>query len=185
MKTKTCFKCGRTLPISEFYTHSQMSDGHLNKCKDCTRRDVKQYRSANPRAELASRLKACRKNPTHKNANMAVDAALRAGVMVRPSVCQGCGRSASETRLSAHHHDYLKPLDVIWLCAACHRPVDKVRSFVESGATWDAWSKQNLKRKNRIKHALEYYKQHARVQNVEAIDEVLRDLDSFDSEEAT
>lgn len=40
MDTKVCFKCGRELPLSSFYKHSRMGDGHLNKCKDCTRKDV-------------------------------------------------------------------------------------------------------------------------------------------------
>lgn len=40
-KEKICFKCQNLLPIVEFYTHKKMPDGHLNKCKNCTKIDVR------------------------------------------------------------------------------------------------------------------------------------------------
>ena len=36
---KKCFKCGVKKELSEFYVHPRMKDGHLGKCKDCTKMD--------------------------------------------------------------------------------------------------------------------------------------------------
>lgn len=35
-----------------------------------------------------------------------------------PRVCQACGR---EGFIQAHHQDYKKPTEVLWLCSSCHK----------------------------------------------------------------
>jgi hypothetical protein len=41
---KRCFKCGEEKPIEQFHLHAMMADGHLNKCKACSRKDDTAYR---------------------------------------------------------------------------------------------------------------------------------------------
>lgn len=41
IEKKECFKCMNVLPLSEFYKHKGMIDGHLNKCKTCTKKEAK------------------------------------------------------------------------------------------------------------------------------------------------
>ena len=36
---KICFRCNVEKPLSEFYKHPCTKDGHLNKCKTCTKKD--------------------------------------------------------------------------------------------------------------------------------------------------
>jgi hypothetical protein len=131
---KTCFKCGETKDRGEFYRHGQMGDGLLGKCKDCTKRDVRQHRMDNAdalreydrerskrperRAERTRRAYADRaKHPDKTSARYAVSNALRDG-RLKKRPCAFCG---FDERVEAHHHDYSKPLDVTWLCSPCHR----------------------------------------------------------------
>ena len=36
---KVCFKCNLEKSLDEYYVHKQMADGHLGKCKICTKSD--------------------------------------------------------------------------------------------------------------------------------------------------
>ncbi len=127
---KECFKCGETKPLDEFYKHPQMADGHLNKCKKCNRRDVRlhrqdkieKYRAYDRERGArmdASRLRSYRARcPEKAKAHRAVAYRLRTGDLSRPESCERCG---SDFHIHAHHDDYSKPLDIMWLCASCHK----------------------------------------------------------------
>lgn len=122
---KRCTKCGRELPLSEFNRDKSRKTGHKPWCKHCTA-EYQHERYATG-ADLEERLRACSRNPTPENARMATRAAIRAGRLTRPHVCSGCGCTDQERRIEAHHADYTRPLDVIWLCTSCHRYMDQQR----------------------------------------------------------
>jgi len=48
--------------------------------------------------------------------------AVRRGEIKKPNACQLCD---SVTELDAHHVDYGRPLDVIWVCHSCHGRVHR------------------------------------------------------------
>src|SRR6266436_1025182 len=51
-------------------------------------------------------------------AHLAVQFALRRGRLVKPKRCEDCN---AEVPLQGHHPNYKERLNVIWLCAACHK----------------------------------------------------------------
>lgn len=146
MDTKRCFKCLCVKPLAEFYAHPKMADGRLNKCKECTKRDVLAYRAANAervrsydkaRASMPHRVasrkaylqtaagkdahrralvNSARRHPDRRAARQALNNALRDGAVVRWP-CEVCGSAKTE----GHHPDYSRPLLVVWLCGHHHR----------------------------------------------------------------
>ena len=132
---KVCRSCGINKDIGEYYAHREMADGHLNICKECIKRNVRnrrlrfptkvreydRRRSTNPERILSSRKITKRQRGSvlgYQAAHNAVCRAVRKGSLVKPNKCSLCGNAG---RIEAHHSDYSKPLDVIWLCCECHK----------------------------------------------------------------
>ena len=134
---KQCFKCGRILDIEEFYTHPSMKDGHLGKCKDCTKHDafvrsrqksdqIKEYEKVRSQTEKRKQsrrfyvAKYRKEHPERVAINLRVRRAIKSGKIIKPECCSICGRKGPTV---AHHHDYNKPLEVIFVCQSCHKRI--------------------------------------------------------------
>ena len=128
MESKRCFKCGEIKPLTEFYKHSGMADGYLNKCKDCSKKDsinnrnknidkYREYDRKRGNRQDKSYIKEYRKKyPKKHKAQNLVNNNVRNGNLHKEPCCI-CG---SNKNIVAHHDDYDKPLNVRWMCQACH-----------------------------------------------------------------
>lgn len=125
---KKCFKCESVLPRTHFYKHKQMADGLLGKCKSCTKKDALLYRNDNIlRIREYDRSRGNRKTEKYRKeyinrfknkyfAHNCVSNAKRDKKLFGEP-CEICG---AKKPIHAHHDDYLKPLNIRWLCSACH-----------------------------------------------------------------
>ncbi|WP_428383575.1 hypothetical protein [Nevskia ramosa] len=145
MNTKTCFRCLLLKPLDDFYRHPQMADGHLNKCKECTKQDVRSNRVVNiehyrvydarrnirlDRVQMRANYQKTEKgaasvllaqsgyvkrHPEKRAAHIQLGKAVRDGSVI-PQPCQVCGAGNAH----GHHENYSRPLDVWWLCPKHH-----------------------------------------------------------------
>ena len=133
VRSKECFKCKTVKPLEAFYKHLMMADGHVNKCKECNKNDVTANRNKNiekvraydrTRGKIPERIKtvteitrAWRAEDSRRAlAHSSVARAIRRGELLRQPCCR-CGAE----KTVAHHEDYDKPLEVVWLCQPCHK----------------------------------------------------------------
>ena len=130
MSEKQCFKCGEVKDLSCFYKHPQMKDGHVNKCKICNQKDVKnnrlkkiehyrdydRKRGSRLSKEEVSKYRS--RNRIKYLAHNIVNNAIKSGKLVKSETCEQCGKS--HTYIHGHHDDYALPLNVRWLCPPCH-----------------------------------------------------------------
>lgn len=146
----TYWKCGTCevyKPEFDFYNDGKTVAGVSSVCKAChTKASIRTRDKDNARESNAAYMRRARKanpdkfrereriasrnnrqnSPEKVAARAAVNNAVKRGDIVKPKVCEQCGR---ETRLTGHHDDYSKPLDVRWLCYSCHGKEHRLIEF--------------------------------------------------------
>lgn len=109
---KKCSCCKEIKDYSLFHKDSNSKTGFSTYCKSCKK--IKD--SALIRTSYKSTKDVWRKKfPERKSAHMKVYFALKKGLLTRLP-CFICGEKSE-----AHHADYSRPLDVVWLCPSHHR----------------------------------------------------------------
>lgn len=145
METKICRKCGAEKQHTDFYN----TDTSCKECRkervrqnrkekadyyrdydamrfqrDPWRRAANSSRAATPagRERAKGYNKKWRENNSDKRAaHILLRSAVKRGDLIRPDKCTSCGSPPyGKKGLHAHHWDYSKPLDVLWLCPKCH-----------------------------------------------------------------
>lgn len=133
---KRCIKCLCVKDILSFYKNKAYPGGRQNKCAQCAleyatgqrlkHRDKIRARArateARPdkKAEKRQRLAAwAAEFPERRKAQIALSNALQSGKVTRWPVC--AVPDCSNTKPEAHHPDYSRPLDVVWLCKSHHK----------------------------------------------------------------
>ena len=145
---KLCTKCQQIKPFSEFHKRCDAKSGYTSHCKKCRAAHAKVYWRTNitERRKLAleavlrhsktDKFKATRKlynqkHPEQIKARVAVHNAVKKGVMrsVKTLQCHYCSDHAT----IYHHylgHAQKNALDVLPVCAECHRKIHREREFL-------------------------------------------------------
>jgi hypothetical protein len=118
---KICSECYETKPSTDFYKSAINRDGLCGQCKICHNKKVTQSKKNKKLLsfkQVAPHKKFwLKENKLKTKAHGEVGYAIQTGKLVR----QPCERCGTEENVVAHHEDYSKPLDVVWLCKRHHK----------------------------------------------------------------
>jgi len=131
-----CSTCKNWLPESSYYRDTRTANKLKSQCKQCHTKTTRESRNQeNARRINREYMRRARKSNPEKyrnrertashhrihnektEARAILNRAIVAGKVIKPSNCSQCGKLR---KVTAHHDDYSKPLNVRWLCYECH-----------------------------------------------------------------
>jgi hypothetical protein len=117
--------CSRCKTMKKYTSPYSKGNGvYYYMCRECNTERAKKYRKTDTgRTNIYKAVyKSIEKHREKQNARANLYYNVQKGKVIKPSKCQKCRKKAP---LEAHHKDYSKPLDVIWVCKCCHVKLDK------------------------------------------------------------
>lgn len=99
----------------------------------------KEWQKNNPDKVKESARKWERNNPDKRSSHRKVLWAVSSGKLKKEK-CKICGKS----EVDAHHEDYSKPLEVIWLCRRHHKELHRIKDLESEGQALD-WYNELIK----------------------------------------
>lgn len=123
-----CKKCNKKKRTEDFPKSLTKKNGLGSWCKKCKRvnnRETdrlyqKRRRELNPSYKTKEYKDYCRRFPNKVTAHRLLNIAIKKGIIKR-SPCEKC----LNKRTHAHHEDYSKPYDVMFLCPIHHKEIHK------------------------------------------------------------
>lgn len=125
MKTYRCSRCKGKFDRDGVQKYSKSVYGvQYYYCVKCNTDRVRRYRSTDKGRQNINRAvaKSVRKHSGKQKARMILNCLVRKGLIIKP---EGCFKCMKPLKLEAHHCDYSKPLDVVWMCRSCHSLEDR------------------------------------------------------------
>lgn len=129
---KICKGCKIEKPQDEFYWDAG-NNHFFARCKKCIvkgmlKSGVWKKWAQSPKGKKSLQEASRRARIKHKEkwiARTKARLAILKGLIIKPKKCEVCKKVKP---LQAHHEDYSKPLEVIFLCYSCHAEADRLLS---------------------------------------------------------
>lgn len=123
--------------VAQEYGITRQAMHKILRLRGCVFEDQKRYGSDNVFYRGGSAAKDVAQNK--------LEQALKRGDVQRPSHCSRCGTidrpfKDGRSSIQAHHEDYEKPLEVVWVCQKCHHQIHRekyqqsAKEVAQSGA---------------------------------------------------